>query len=268
MGRPHQSTIMTDDFLALTLDVWSIPPGRARRVGHPAPFPVELPEQLIRLYTFEDDLVLDPFTGSGSALVAAARLDRRYVGYDLDPAYVELARRRMDEELAAELPPSPAAREGKASGRLAEQALTDAGFTIAQRDQRIRKTGVVVDFVATDGGGAPWWFVVAGPFTGSRHGMARTDVVWKSLGRASALRTARGDVPLVFLTTQLPPRQSEGDMALRAAGPELFYEAVELLSADGLDRLSRYAEGHATDGPHPGFWTGHDLPRRRSPPGR
>ena len=69
--------------------MWSIPPESARRVGHPAPFPVELPEQLIRLYTFADDLVLDPFMGSGSALVAAARLGRRYVGYDLDPAYVE-----------------------------------------------------------------------------------------------------------------------------------------------------------------------------------
>ena len=49
--------------MALTLDVWSIPPESARRVGHPAPFPVELPEQLIRLYTYEDDLVLDPFMG-------------------------------------------------------------------------------------------------------------------------------------------------------------------------------------------------------------
>ena len=81
--------------MALTLDLWSIPPESARRVGHPAPFPVELPEQLIRLYTFADDLVLDPFMGSGSTLVAAGRLGRRYVGYDLDPAYVEMARRRV-----------------------------------------------------------------------------------------------------------------------------------------------------------------------------
>jgi DNA modification methylase len=54
---PHESTIMTDDFLALTLDVWSIPPESARRVGHPAPFPVELPAQLISLYTYKNDLV-------------------------------------------------------------------------------------------------------------------------------------------------------------------------------------------------------------------
>ena len=88
---PHESTLTTDDFMALTLDVWSIPAESARRVGHPAPFPVELPEQLIRLYTFADDLVLDPFMGSGSTLVAAARLGRRYVGYDLD---AELRRHR------------------------------------------------------------------------------------------------------------------------------------------------------------------------------
>ncbi|HET9667758.1 MAG TPA: site-specific DNA-methyltransferase, partial [Desertimonas sp.] len=81
---PHESTVSADDFMAMTLDVWSIPPESARRVGHPAPFPIELPEQLIRLYTFEGDLVLDPFMGSGSALVAAARLGRRYVGYDTD----------------------------------------------------------------------------------------------------------------------------------------------------------------------------------------
>ena len=84
--------------MALTLDVWQIPPESARRVGHPAPFPVELPEKLIELYTFEDDLVLDPFMGSGSTLVAASRTGRRYVGYDLDPGYVELARARVDDE--------------------------------------------------------------------------------------------------------------------------------------------------------------------------
>ncbi|MGC8463468.1 MAG: DNA-methyltransferase, partial [Acidimicrobiales bacterium] len=104
-GLPHESTLLTEDFLSLTLDLWSIPPESARRVGHPAPFPVELPEQLIRLYTFRDDLVLDPFMGSGSSLVAAARLGRRYVGYDLDPDYVEVARRRVAEALVEDQRP-------------------------------------------------------------------------------------------------------------------------------------------------------------------
>src|SRR5918993_5297088 len=68
-GLPHESTITADDFLASTLDVWHLPSESARRVGHPAPFPVELPEQLVELYTYVDDLVLDPFMGSGSTLV-------------------------------------------------------------------------------------------------------------------------------------------------------------------------------------------------------
>lgn len=58
--------------MSLTLDIWPVPPESARRVGHPAPFPVELPEKLIWLYTFKEDFVLDPFMGSGSALVAAS----------------------------------------------------------------------------------------------------------------------------------------------------------------------------------------------------
>ena len=65
-GVPHEATIATEDFMALTLDVWQTPSESARRVGHPAPFPVDLPQRLIELYTFAGDLVLDPFMGSGS----------------------------------------------------------------------------------------------------------------------------------------------------------------------------------------------------------
>src|SRR5262245_50329391 len=97
-GLPNESTIATDEFMALTLDVWQIPSESARRVGHPAPFPVELPERLIELYTFAGDLVLDPFMGSGSTLVAESRTNRRYVGYDLDEGYVELASARVEDE--------------------------------------------------------------------------------------------------------------------------------------------------------------------------
>src|SRR5271155_402515 len=88
---PHESSLSSDEFMAATLDVWDIAPESAKRVRHPAPFPVELPERIIRLYTYEGDLVLDPFMGSGSTLVAAAKVGRRFAGYDLDPAYVALA---------------------------------------------------------------------------------------------------------------------------------------------------------------------------------
>ena len=265
-GLPHQSTLMAEDFMALTLDVWSIPAESARRVGHPAPFPVELPEQLIRLYTFENDLVLDPFMGSGSALVAAARLGRRYAGYDTDGGYVGIARSRVAEELAGrsvdehgdgDAIEAGAARVGQAAPKLAEEVLVDAGFSIAARNVRIPKTGVTVSFRATDGTGESWLFDVAGPFTSHRGGLLRTEAVWRTLGRAHALR-GRSAARLVLLTTHLPRRPSEGDTALRAAGPAAFFDAVAILSAGGRDRLARYAKGGITR-PEPGFWTANDL---------
>lgn len=99
LGLPHESDISKEEFLAATLDVWEIRPESARRVKHPAPFPLELPERLIRLYTYVGDVVLDPFLGSGSAAVAAARNGRRYVGYDTDPAYIEIAKARLAREV-------------------------------------------------------------------------------------------------------------------------------------------------------------------------
>lgn len=97
-GLPHQPTIDTDEFLDATLDVWEIAPDSARRVGHPAPFPVALPRRLIELYTYQDDLVLDPFMGSGSTALAAVRTNRHFVGIETEEVYVELARRRLAEE--------------------------------------------------------------------------------------------------------------------------------------------------------------------------
>jgi DNA modification methylase len=97
MGLPFQDTIPKELFLEASVDVWEIAPESARRVGHPAPFPVELPERLIQLYTYKDDVVLDPFVGSGTTAVAAVRTGRRYVGYDINSEYVALAERRVAE---------------------------------------------------------------------------------------------------------------------------------------------------------------------------
>jgi len=263
-GLPHRATVGTEDFTAMTLDVWQIPPESARRVGHPAPFPVELPERLIDLYTFEDDLVLDPFMGSGSALVAAARRGRRFIGYDLDPSYVETARRRVDEALA-QVPPADAAApvEGRAASKVAEDVLADAGFTITARNHRVPKTGVAVSFRAVDGAGGLWLFDVAGPLLRHRGGLVRTETVWKALGRASAVRgRVRPDVPIVLLTSQLPRRPGEGDTALRAAGPGAVFDAVDMLADEGRERLRNYAKGGHAGRPLPGFWTDADLPGR------
>jgi DNA modification methylase len=259
-GLPHQSTIGADDFMALTLDVWTIPAESATRVGHPAPFPVELPAQLIRLYTFADDLVLDPFMGSGSSLVAAAHLGRRYVGYDTDPDYLEIARRRVAEVLEG-APGPPARLEGAATTRAVEAALHDAGFHITARNRKVPRTGVAVSVVATDAAGDEWWFDTAGVNTSYRGGLSRTDVVWRTLGRAHALRAQRQGRPLVVLTTQLPRRSSEGDMALRSAGPSACFDVVDLSSPDARARLGAYGTGGNTAAPLPGFWTDADLSR-------
>ena len=92
------SDLGRDEFMAATLSIWEIPPESARRVGHPAPFPVALAERVMRLYSYVGETVLDPFAGSGTTCLAAVRTGRHYVGYDVSAAYCELARRRIAGE--------------------------------------------------------------------------------------------------------------------------------------------------------------------------
>lgn len=94
-GKGRRSTISRDEFLAFTKSIWTFPTESASRVGHPAPFPVELPYRLIQLYTFEGDVVLDPFMGSGTTAVAALRTGRHFVGYETNADYVAAASRRL-----------------------------------------------------------------------------------------------------------------------------------------------------------------------------
>lgn len=91
------STINKEAFLEFTRSVWTFPAESARKIGHPAPFPVELPSRLIQLYTFKDEVILDPFCGSGSACIAALKANRHYIGYDIDESYVKLAEKRIKE---------------------------------------------------------------------------------------------------------------------------------------------------------------------------
>jgi site-specific DNA-methyltransferase (adenine-specific) len=110
-GLPFENTISRQEFMDATLDVWRMAPESAKRIGHPAPFPVDLPGRLIRLYTYRGDVVLDPFMGSGTTAVAAVRNDRRYVGFEMDPAYVALAQARIEAAVAAgpvDIPVDPA----------------------------------------------------------------------------------------------------------------------------------------------------------------
>ena len=94
----RQPTISKEEFLEYTRSVWNFPSVSARKIGHPAPFPVELPYRLIQLYTFEGEVVLDPFMGSGQTALAAIRTGRHFVGYEVDPAYAALAEERIRAE--------------------------------------------------------------------------------------------------------------------------------------------------------------------------
>jgi len=93
----RESTISKKEFLEFTKSVWTFAAEPATKVGHPAPFPVELPYRLIQLYTFEGEIVLDPFIGSGQSAIAAVKTKRHYVGYDINEEYVKLAKKRIKE---------------------------------------------------------------------------------------------------------------------------------------------------------------------------
>lgn len=97
-ARPDaaSSDISREEFMEATLSVWKIPAESAKRVGHPAPFPVELAERVIRLFSYPGDVVLDPFAGSGTTCLAAKRLGRGWVGFEVVEAYCGLAAERMN----------------------------------------------------------------------------------------------------------------------------------------------------------------------------
>lgn len=272
LDLPSTATISRDEFLEATTDLWEISPESATRVGHPAPFPVELPKRLIELYTYEGDVILDPFMGSGTTAVAALRTDRHYIGFDTDKAYVDRAIERIEEEairlrLQASLATVPfrvhlpavlsadetedfqarAVREGRQAKDLAGILLESCGFHGIRSDVKIAGLGIEVNFLAIDQAGHEWAFDVSGAFTSSRAGLRRTDTLWKALGKAAVLHEGRGDLPLVLLTTDAPARSSAGYTALnvlRGPGRPVF-DLVELLNTADQERLRDYAlRGH------------------------
>lgn len=94
-GGGKDSTIRKDDFLEYTKSIWTFLPESAKKAGHPAPFPEELPRRCIELFTFNGEIVLDPFCGIGSTALAAVRSGRRFVCFDNNPTYIERARSRI-----------------------------------------------------------------------------------------------------------------------------------------------------------------------------
>lgn len=267
---PSQATLSRDEFMEATTDVWEIPPESATRVGHPAPFPVQLPERLIHLYTFENDVVLDPFMGSGTTAVASIRTNRRFIGFDTDAGYVAAATARVDKERKRlERPeqreawsfrvpavPAPAVegedfqsravREGRAAKDIARQVLEDAGFQNIQEDLKL-PGGIEINFRALDGNNMEWLFDVSGGFTSNRPGLKRTDTLWKALGKAAVLKETNSSNRLVLLTTDRPQKNSAGDHALQACtGPvkaKPIYAVFEMLNPIDLLALAKLARG-------------------------
>lgn len=282
-GLPSSSTIFRDEFMDFTTDVWEFPPESASRIGHPAPYPVELPSRLIDLYTYEGDLVLDPFMGSGTTAVAAVRSNRRYIGYDTDPAYIERAEERITsarEEIERRnetgilsrpvlavvgAPASEddvedfqrrAVREGRKAQDFARDLLVHFGFEQIQ-DRVKLACGVEVNFTATDQGKSNgrdegiWYFDVSGAFTSSRPGLKRTDTLWKAVGRAAVIHEHHQQIGdhrqprLVLLTTDLPPRNSTGWRVLQqmTGDGKPIHAVIEMRNPQDQRRLESFSRG-------------------------
>ncbi|MGH2772597.1 MAG: DNA-methyltransferase [Actinomycetota bacterium] len=240
-GLPNEDSITADEFMEATLDVWEIPAESARKVGHPAPFPVELPRRAIELFTYRQDLVLDPFMGSGSTAVAAAMTGRRVAGYDTDAGYLALAEKRYREAINAgtTLPAGRLSPNGTTAKATAVALVEQAGFEITGTDRKV--AGVPVSILATDAGGQLWLFDVTGSFAGRPRGLAVAETLWQSLGKAAVLRDA-GHRRLVLLTSHLPPEAGELGRALHSGRGVLFADAIGLLEEAGPRRLSALAQ--------------------------
>lgn len=90
-----ENTISKEQFMEWTKSIWTMKAESARRIGHPAPFPEELPYRLIQLYSFKNDIILDPFMGSGTTAISALKSGRKFVGYEISGEYIELAANRI-----------------------------------------------------------------------------------------------------------------------------------------------------------------------------
>lgn len=286
-GLPHVPSTNNDEFLEATRDVWEIDAESARRVGHPAPFPVDLPLKLIDLYTYEGDVVLDPFLGSGTTLVAAKKANRIGVGFDLDPEYIALANQRIADstarpayralrgdqgDLMADMPEADdlttnfqarAYKEGKKAQDIAQGILEDCGFEIVTEKPKLGKLGIQFNYLITnpEADGTGFYVDVSGAFTTVRPGLMRTDTLWKTLGRAHVLQSADAPERMIIVTSNVPKPGSEGDKALRAVGPASVFDVIEMFDPAAVARLQHYARNDGRT-PQAGFWSQADIDER------
>lgn len=246
LGLPSVSTLSRDEFMESTVDVWEIPPESASRVGHPAPFPVALPERLIHMNTYEGELVLDPFLGSGTTAVAAVRTGRHFVGYDTDAGYAAAAMQRVQAETrlpqvrlaATEGRDADALTTGWAAKDLAVAMLQSCGFTEVSDDAKV-VPGVEPTLRGTDRRGRPWLFEVVGGRTSNRPGAQRIELVWRAIAKASVAHEADPAVGFAVLTVGLPAAQSGGRALEAVTGRgRPVADVIDLMAADAPSRLA------------------------------
>ena len=227
-GADGTATVPGDEFMEATLDVWELPAESATRVGHPAPFPVALVERCLHLFTYEGDVVLDPFMGSGTTAVAAKKTGRRFVGYDTDRAYVKAAKERVKSMAPADLPDRRTMKD------LARTALEEAGWEIVADNHRIAP-GVTVS-VRAERDGRSQLFEFGGVNTPARGGMGRIETVWKTIAKASILReNTEGAASLVVLTAG---SVRGGPLATVTGENKPIAALIDVTSDDAVDRLA------------------------------
>ena len=249
IGLPSIGSMSRDEFMEATVDVWEIPPERASRVGHPAPFPVALPERLIHMNTYVGDLVLDPFVGSGTTAVAAMRTGRSYIGYDTEPEYVEAARRRVAAEglpqhdrstvglLANDGRQTEPLRGGWSSKEIAKWLLTQAAFTDLD-DEATVMPSVAPTLRAIDESGRRWWFEIVGGRTSNRPCAVRLDLLWRAISKGAVVRQVDPSAGFVILTVNEPAAASGGRALAAVTGAGRPVTAVvDMLSETAVSTL-------------------------------
>jgi site-specific DNA-methyltransferase (adenine-specific) len=226
-GESGVATIPGDEFMEATLDVWEIPAESATRVGHPAPFPVALVERCIQLFTYEGDVVLDPFMGSGTSAVAAVNTRRHYIGYDTDAGYVRRARERVESMVPAPI------RDRRTLKEMARNLLDSAGYVDVDEAVRIAP-GVTVSFRATGPDGVVRLFELAGVHTPARPGLARLDAVWRTIAKAAIVGETAAGTEFVVLTSGTV---RGGPLASVVGEDRPIRAVIDVAGSDALDRL-------------------------------
>ena len=229
IGFWFESTLSNDEFMDATTDVWQIDAESAKRVGHPAPFPVALPEKLINLFTYLDDVVLDPFCGAGSTLIAAARNGRVGVGFDIEPEYVRLANDRIAQELETEKQSSDSYRHGVNQAAklsdIAEHHLTSLGYELDSSSKKTKVPGNRFDWLASRIGEPDRLVLVAGGFLISQPGITSTDEALKVTALAAL---AAHPEPVLVVTAAMASPKSQASKVLTLAEENGLIELLTL----------------------------------------